>query len=161
MPNRIETIFFDIGDTLGSAVVNNHGVLTGLQVYPEAKQILETLAAQRDIKLGIISNTGGNDGTVINKILRASEIYDFFDPSLLIYSKDVGITKDDPRMFRYSAQKAGVNNPPYDQFLFIGENEQERTIASGVGFQVAKTPQDVLDMLGSSPSPAPSISLSF
>jgi len=100
----IKSIFFDIGDTLGTAVFSPPPVrLVRLDLFPYVTALLRSLA-DRSLRLGIISNTGDMDGASVDAILNKAGIRDFFDASLRLYSKDVGLKKDSPEIFRVAAQ---------------------------------------------------------
>jgi FMN phosphatase YigB (HAD superfamily) len=94
--SNVSTIFFDLGDTLGTAVLSPPPPhLVGFQVFDFALSVLQELKA-RGLRLGLISNTGDDPGSVVDSILRNAGILDFFEDPLRIYSKDVGHKKDLP-----------------------------------------------------------------
>jgi hypothetical protein len=87
-------VFFDLGDTLGTPVLSPPPYhLVGFNVFPFAQSVLGELQ-RRGLRLGVISNTGDDGGPAVNEVLRAAGLLTYFDPSLLIYGKDVGLTKD-------------------------------------------------------------------
>jgi len=122
------TVFFDIGDTLARASFEA-GILT-LAPLPGARQALEDVEA-RGIRMGIISYAGDEeaDHDAANAALQACGLYEFFDPSLLIYQK-----KDSAAVFAAAASRAGVAP---GQCIFVGENVQERSLALKAGFYKA------------------------
>src|SRR5580765_5611071 len=68
---RAEVIFFDLGDTLGSAVLSSPPLhLVAFDVYPFVSQLLSDLQHQ-GIRLGIISNTGDDGREMVDAVLRA------------------------------------------------------------------------------------------
>ena len=131
------TIFFDLGDTLGEALVSPNPVrLKDFYVFPYVAPLLLSLT-QKGLRLGIISNTGSETGQAINTVLARVGLLDFFDPVLLVYSADVGLTKADPRIFRLAAQRASA--APQD-CVFVGKDSGERTQALAAGMRVAPHP---------------------
>jgi hypothetical protein len=70
MSNRL-AVFFDIGDTLASAVVEGSH-LSRLDVYPFVPEVLARLRAGGDMPaaaIGLISNTGNETAATMNKVL--------------------------------------------------------------------------------------------
>ena len=97
MPETIRVIFFDLGDTLGSAVLSPSPVhLVAFDAYPFVAGLLSDLQ-DKGLRLGIISNTGDDGRPTVDAVLNASGILDYFNPILRIYSRDVGLTKNSPR----------------------------------------------------------------
>jgi len=140
----IEAIFFDLGDTLGSAVLTpppKH--LAALNVYPYVPEVLQQLAV-RPGRLGIISNTGDDGYVAMNRVLKACGLLDYFNSSLLLYSKDTGLRKDSPAVFIEAARRAGV---PPEQVLFVGEDARERYFAEQAKLKVCPHPLLVADVL--------------
>jgi hypothetical protein len=58
------------------------------------------------IRLGIISNTGDDGRETVDAVLRAAGIVNYFEPGLRLYSHDIGLTKDSPRIFTKAAELA-------------------------------------------------------
>ena len=142
---RIKAIFFDVGDTLGTAVFSPPPVrLVRLDLYPYVTALLRSLA-DRGLRLGIISNTGDMDGASVDEVLSNAGIRDFFEPSLRLYSKDVGLKKDSPKIFRVAAQRAGLAGTP-QACLFVGEDETERGFAIEAGLRACPHPMRVKDI---------------
>jgi bacterial leucyl aminopeptidase len=99
----VKIIFFDLGDTLGQAVLSPPPVhLLEFDVFPFVGDLLTTLRA-RDLRLGIISNTGNDSGAHVDSVLAGAGILDHFDPALRIYSQDIGLKKDSPQIFLAAA----------------------------------------------------------
>jgi beta-phosphoglucomutase-like phosphatase (HAD superfamily) len=144
----ITTVFFDLGATLGSPILSPPPVhLIGFDVFEFARPVLDDLRG-RGLRLGVISNTGDDDGTAVDAVLGQANIRDFFEPSLRIYSRDVGLKKDSPRIFRLAAARAAV---PPDQCLFVGEDAAERAFARQAGYLTAPHPLVVADVLDGQP----------
>src|SRR5690242_14063486 len=83
----VGTVFFDLGQTLGEPRFDADGArLTGFDPYP---WVPDCLAEQKALgrRLGVISNTGDNRGTVVDAALREAGILDCFEAGLLIYSR--------------------------------------------------------------------------
>jgi leucyl aminopeptidase len=142
----IKSIFFDIGETLGTAVLSPPPVrLVRVDLFPYVMALLRSLA-DRGLRLGLISNTGDMDGANVDAILNKAGIRDFFDASLRLYSKDVGLKKDSPEIFRVAAQRAGLAGMP-QACLFVGEDETERGFAIDAGLQACPHPLLVNEVL--------------
>jgi bacterial leucyl aminopeptidase len=143
----ISVVFFDLGDTLGTAVVSQPPLvhLTAFQVFPFVPDLLEGLKA-RGLRLGIISNTGAEPGKAVDEVLRRAGILKHFTKALRIYSADVGLTKDTPQIFRLSAERAGLAADP-GLCLFVGENAAERANAQAAGMVVCPDPRKVESLL--------------
>ena len=105
-----KVIFFDIGDTLAAARVNNAGRLVSLEPLPG---VLDALRRLRDAgyRLGIISNTGEETTATLRLALTTAGLYGFFEPepALLIYSSEVQLTKIHPRYSAWHANAPGSN----------------------------------------------------
>ena len=130
--------FFDLGDTLGTPVLSAPPVhLVGFHVFDATVPVLTDLRAVDGLRLGIISNTGDDDGTAVDAILAQAGIRDFFDPVLRIYSRDVGLRKDSPEIFRLAAARV---SSPAGECLFVGEDAAERAFAAAAGMLVAADP---------------------
>ena len=124
---KAEVIFFDLGDTLGSAVLSSPPIhLVAFDVYPSVSQLLSDLQ-HRGIRLGIISNTGDDGRETVDAALRAAGIVNYFEPGLRLYSHDIGLTKDSPRIFTKAAELARLAASP-QHCLFVGEDSAERDI---------------------------------
>lgn len=144
--NLIAAVFFDLGDTLGTPVVSPPPVhLTEFEVFPFVPSLLQQLKL-RGLRLGLISNTGQETGEAVDQILQVAGILEFFEPPLRIYSKDVGLTKADPEIFRLAAARAGFSGSPRS-CLFVGEDAGERDTAVIAGLRVRSHPLLVAEEL--------------
>jgi extracellular elastinolytic metalloproteinase len=142
----VAVVFFDLGDTLGTAVVGGRPPrLVGFDVFPFAPALLADLRA-RGLRLGLISNTGSETGDAVNAVLRPTGILATLDGALLLYSGDLGITKTDPEIFRQAAARAGLGATPA-RCLFVGEDTQERVVAASAGLRVCPHPLLVGEVL--------------
>jgi FMN phosphatase YigB (HAD superfamily) len=141
--------FFDLGDTLGTPVLSAPPIhLIGFEVFEVTVPVLDDLGGPDGLRLGVISNTGNDDGATVDAVLERAGIRDFFEPALRIYSRDVGLRKDSPEIFLLAAARAGV--APHE-CLFVGENPAERGFAAQAGFLVAARPQDARAVIATQP----------
>lgn len=146
MGNEIAVLFFDLGDTLGSPILTPPPMhLTGFSVFPFVRPILDDIR-RRGLRIGVISNSGDDEGERVNQVLEAADLLRYFDRALLIYSKDVGLTKSSPAIFRLAAERAGFTDNP-TQCLFVGEDASERASALDAGWTVAPHPLLVSEVL--------------
>ncbi len=91
----LSTAFFDIGNTLGSVRLSSRQPprLERLDVYPQVSDVLQDLR-RSGVRLGIISNIGQETEEAVRRVLEEGQIYDFFEPNLLIYGE-----KNSPEIF--------------------------------------------------------------
>jgi Haloacid dehalogenase-like hydrolase len=140
----IAVIFFDLGGTLGVPVLSPPPIhLVGFNVFDFAQPVLEELH-RRGLRLGVISNTGEDGGKAVDAVLERAGILDFFEPALRIYSRDVGMRKDSPRIFLLAAERAGE---PAGRCMFVGEDPTERAFAEQAGNVTVPHPTLVTDVL--------------
>jgi hypothetical protein len=141
---QIAAVFFDLGATLGSPVLSpppRH--LVGFEVFDFTVPVLDELRS-RGLRLGVISNTGDDDGTAVDAVLERAGIRDFFEPALRIYSRDVGLRKDSPKIFRLAAERAGKSPR---RCMFVGEDPTERAFAEQAGNRTVPHLLLVVDVL--------------
>lgn len=119
--SAISVIFFDLGETLGDAILSGSS-LVAFKPYDFVPKVLGDLKA-KELRLGVISNTGTETGAHMEVVLREAKLWDFFEPALRIFSSEVGMTKKNPAIFLLAAGRAGT---PPDQCLFVGEDPGER-----------------------------------
>jgi putative hydrolase of the HAD superfamily len=93
----IKALIFDLGNTLISEEDGS--------VFPHALEVLTRL--KNKYKLALITNTQYDDLKKIQEILRGAQLDEFFEE--IIVSKDVGISKPNPRIFEIALEKLGVN----------------------------------------------------
>lgn len=130
-------IFFDIGDTLATAVLDGStGELSRFDVLPHVMETLQTLR-DRGQRMGVISNPGDLSPEDVNARLDESGLLTFFDPEIIIYRK-----KDSPKVFAEAAAQAGAI--PSD-CIFVGEDRMERRRASQAGLKTVSRPDLVLN----------------
>src|SRR5215217_64094 len=134
--------FFDIGNTLGSVRLSPRQPhrLERLDVYPQVSYVLQELR-RSGVRLGIVSNIGQETEENVRRVLEEGQIYDFFEPDLLIYGE-----KDSPEIFRRAAEQAGNSATP-ERCLYVGEDRDERSYALEAGFRVAPHPRLAMEVL--------------
>ena len=130
--SEMKAIYFDIGDTLGSVEISASKRL--LRVFPFASvfAVLQQLR-ERDIALGILSNTGLDRAADVDRVLGDANILHYFHSDLRIYSADVGITKRRIEMFELARGRAGRVLGGCPDVYFVGENRSERGLAKLAG----------------------------
>ena len=144
--NLNHVVLFDIGNTLGiPRILPPSYKLERLDIYPYISPILEKLK-DRNIRLGIISNTNNETANNINRVLEEAEILNFFEPELLFYSSVIGLEKNSPKIFNLAAERAKKFDTP-EHCLFVGEDNTERSYAKEAGWRVSPHPILVWDIL--------------
>ncbi|WP_143594069.1 M20/M25/M40 family metallo-hydrolase [Synechococcus sp. BO 8801] len=142
--HRPTSIFFDLGDTLGAATVGGTPPrLIGFDIFPFVPSLLTGLR-DRGLQLGLISNTGDEQKVAVEAVLTPTGLLAPFNPALLVYSGDEGITKASPEIFDLAASRAGM---PPEQCLFVGESAAERAVAASAGWVVCPHPHLVDEVL--------------
>ncbi|MGH2372575.1 MAG: HAD family hydrolase [bacterium] len=103
----IAAVFFDLGDTLGTATVGGQPPrLIRFDVFPFIPGVLADLQA-KGLRLGVISNTGGEKSPAMNAVLQPIGLLARLDPALLVYSAEEGVTKASPEIFNRAATRTG------------------------------------------------------
>jgi leucyl aminopeptidase len=141
---EIAAVFFDLGDTLGTATIGGAPPhLVGFDVFPFVPSLLARLQ-DRALRLGVISNTGAEKGPAVDAVLAPTGLLARLEPTLLVYSGDEGVTKASPEIFHRAAARAGL---PNHQCLFVGEDAAEREVAASAGWAVCPHPLLVGEVL--------------
>jgi hypothetical protein len=150
---EVRAIFFDLGDTLGTATVGRQPHrLTRFDVFPfilsslsdpAERGVLEPLR-DRALRLGVISNTGIDRAAQINAVLKPTGLLGLLDAALLVYSGDEGVTKASREIFDRAAARAEL---PAASCLFVGEDAAERAVALAAGWKVCAHPLLVGEVL--------------
>jgi hypothetical protein len=141
-------IFFDLGDTLGTALLSPPPVhLVGFDVFPFVPGLLQSLK-EKGLHLGIISNTGDDRAAAVDGVLAAGRILDFFQPKLRLYSKEIGLKKDSPAIFKQAAKIARIRA---QRCMFVGESATERAFAEDAGMSVCPHPLLIDEVLAGEP----------
>jgi FMN phosphatase YigB (HAD superfamily) len=141
-------VFFDIGDTLASAVVEG-GRLSRLDVYRFIPDVLARLRAGGEgvsVSVGLISNTGDETAARMNQVLADAGLSALVDAHLCLFSSVEGLDKSQPAFFELARDRAAV---PAARCLFVGENAEERAVAASVGFRVSPHPLHGLHLVES------------
>ena len=141
-------VFFDIGDTLASAVVAG-GHLSRLDVYRFVTDVLARLRAGGggvSVSLGLISNTGEETAERMNQVLADAGLLALVDARLCLFSSVEGLDKSQPAFFELARDRASV---PATRCLFVGEDTAERAVAASVGFRVSPHPLHALHLVES------------
>lgn len=150
--DTITTVFFDVGDTLGVAVLSSLPVhLVRLDVYSWIPAVLHKLRTD-GLRLGLISNTGNDHGPAVDMVLQTAGLLTFFEAPLRIYSADVGMQKarNQPAIFQLAAARADLGSHP-QQCLFVGEDPIERETALQAGMKVCPHPLLIEEVLAAQP----------
>jgi putative hydrolase of the HAD superfamily len=118
----IEVLFFDLGDTLVRGARREWIV--------GARELLHTLA-NRAFRVGILSNTGNlHSRQEILDLLPADFDLSLFEPGLVLFSSEVGLTKPDPEIFKEATRRAGI---PAGRCLYCSESIPETLVAQHTG----------------------------
>jgi bacterial leucyl aminopeptidase len=133
---KIEVVFFDIGDTLGTPRFLPCGQPLSLAIFPYVRSTLARLR-EDGLRLGVISNTGPIAGQAVRDMLDAAGLTDAFDPGLILLSCDVGMTKQSPAIFGRAAE---ITKLDPQACLYVGEDAQERANAAASGMAVCPHP---------------------
>jgi hypothetical protein len=152
MSDDPRAVFFDLGDTLGTATLSGAPRrLLSFHLFPFVLPLLRQLKAA-GLRLGVISNTGDDAGAAVDGVLATSGLLALLEPDLRIYSKDVGLSKKDgPEIFRLAAERAGFAGEP-QRCVFVGEDGRERGFALAAGMRVSPHPLLVPELLDGQPS---------
>jgi leucyl aminopeptidase len=137
----IDVVFFDIGDTLGVPRFSTSGQPISLEVFPYVRDVLTRLRQNR-LRLGVISNTGSAPGQTISAMLDAAGVLAAFEPQLLLFSSDIGMTKETPAIFTRAAKIAGAAPA---ECMYVGEDSKERATATIAGMAVCPHPLLAVD----------------
>jgi FMN phosphatase YigB (HAD superfamily) len=118
------SIFFDLGDTLVTA--DKHWIAG-------AEEALRALHA-KGVRLGILSNTGPLDRAHLASFLPPDFDFTLFEPELVVLSREVGLEKPDPRIFRLALQRAGTGAAAF----FCTEDMGHTIVAQRAGLVVLR-----------------------
>lgn len=135
-------VFFDIGDTLAAAVVED-GTLSRLETFRFVPQILAALR-EASVSVGLISNTGNETGARMEQLLADAGLRDLVDAHLCLFSSVEGLDKSQPAFFALARDRAGL---PASRCLFVGEDAKERAVAASVDFRVSPHPLHALHVV--------------
>lgn len=140
-------VFFDIGDTLASAVVDAGGVAR-LDAFPFVPEVLMRLRAaaggHASVRLGLMSNTGNATGATMTTLLTDAGLLPLVDADLCLFSSIEGMDKSQPGFFMRGRDRAGL---PAARCLFVGEDEGERRVAESAGLRTSPHPLHALHLV--------------
>jgi FMN phosphatase YigB (HAD superfamily) len=132
-------VFFDIGETLGAVQLTPPPPrLQSLHPFPCVVPTLEGLRS-REVRIGIISNTGQETAAYLQRVLDAAGLFRFLEADLLIYSSVVGLGEDSPEIFALAAKRAGLATLP-DRCIYVGEDSLKRAFARQAGMRACPHP---------------------
>ncbi len=116
----IKVVFFDLGNTL----------VTGDRTWvPGAKDILRELG-DRDIRLGLVSNTGNLSRDELFQRLPSDFDLSMFAPELVLFSSEVGVEKHSLSIFLEAVRRAAVSP---SECLFCTE-DLHHTVAAQLAY---------------------------
>jgi FMN phosphatase YigB (HAD superfamily) len=121
----IKVVFFDLGETL---VTQNRKWVAG------GRALLEVLR-NRNLRLGIISNTGEMTKNQLKQELPADFDFTAFEKELVILSAEAGVKKPDPQIFQMAADKSGISA---GECLFVTENAVDALAAQKIGLKALR-----------------------
>ena len=121
----LQVVFFDLGDTL---------VISSDEWVPGAQAVLSMLRT-RNIRLGVISNTGTLSRPQLLQFLPSDFDMQVFESSLVLLSSEVGVEKPALEIFQLAVERAGERAA---QCLFCTENFVDTLVAQQVGMRVAR-----------------------
>jgi FMN phosphatase YigB (HAD superfamily) len=140
-------VFFDIGDTLASPVIEA-GQLSRLDVYPFVPEVLTSLRElggdEVSVAVGLISNTGHLTQSAMDELLSESGLRTLVDANVCLFSSVEGLDKSQPAFFALARERADV---PFENCVFVGEDAAERAVAASVGFRVSPQPLHALQLV--------------
>lgn len=87
-----------------------------LRPFPDAEALLKDLSETTDLILGIL--TEGLEVKQAEKIVRLG-IYRYLDPAAIFISDQVGISKPNPKLYRYALDRLGLAAP---DVMYVGDN---------------------------------------
>ena len=82
----------------------------------EAPELLQRLR-KRNLKIGLICNTGRGPGHALRELMRRESVLDYFDAT--VFSDEIGYGKPDPRIFLTAAERLGLQP---SNILHVGDN---------------------------------------
>ena len=117
----MNVIFFDLGDTL---------VTTHKTWLPGAKALLPSLR-EKGFRLGIVSNTHGlaTRQAILDRLPNDFDLQ-LFDPTLVLFSSEIGKEKPDREIFEEAVTRAQAAPA---ECLYCSENVVETLMAQHVG----------------------------
>lgn len=137
---QVRVIFFDLGNTL----------VTLPKKWIQGAPVLLVAWRSAGFRLGIISNTAGlPDRAAILDLLPDDFDLNLFDPTLVLFSSEVGIDKPQKAIFEEAVHRAAIGA---SQCLYCSESIVETLVAQRVGMltiRVQASPNNDLGSLAS------------
>jgi FMN phosphatase YigB (HAD superfamily) len=121
----IKVAFFDLGGTL---------IGTDRNWIPGAQETLARLS-EKQVRLGIISNTGALSRPEILQLLPEDLDLGIFEEGLVIFSSEVHLAKPDPKIFRLAIERARMQPA---KCLFCTEESSHLLVAQQEGMETAR-----------------------
>jgi len=87
-----------------------------LHPFPDAEEALRRLSENTSLILGIL--TEGLEIKQAEKLIRLG-VVKYLDPRALFISDQVGISKPNPKLYRYALDRLGLSA---DQVMYVGDN---------------------------------------
>lgn len=100
----VHAVLFDFGNTLAAEEPGKDLLEMALEPIPFARELITSLKSR--YRLGVISNTAFSGDRELREALRRMEILDAF--GAVISSKDAGVAKPDPAIYRLAARRLEV-----------------------------------------------------
>ncbi len=95
-----------------------------LHLLPDVHEALQTLQA-RSVRLGVIS--AGLQVKQAEKLLRLHAL-EYFDPTAIFFSDQVGVSKPNPKLYTLACRRAGVDPT---RALYIGDRPLHDVVPAG------------------------------
>jgi len=93
-----------------------------LHPFPDAEEALRRLSGNTDLVLGIL--TEGLEIKQAEKLIRLG-VVKYLDPRAVFISDQVGISKPNPKLYRYALDRLGL---AADQVMYVGDNPEKDII---------------------------------
>jgi putative hydrolase of the HAD superfamily len=102
---------------VAAAVVAYHETkFRQLRPFPDAVEALSALHEKTDLILGVL--TEGLEVKQAEKLVRL-ELHPYLDPKAIFISDQVGISKPNPKLYRYALEKLGLEP---EEVMYVGDN---------------------------------------
>jgi HAD superfamily hydrolase (TIGR01509 family) len=112
--SSVHAVLFDFGNTLVAEEPGRDLLEMALVPIPFAHELITSL--KRRYRLGVISNTGASGDRELLEALRQMGLLDAF--GTVISSRDAGVAKPDPAIYRLAAQRLEV---PLESAVMVGD----------------------------------------
>src|SRR5260221_13913688 len=103
---QLKAVFFDIGGTLGRV---SGGTPVELKPFKSSAALLKTMGQILGLKVGIITNIPPQmTDDDVRRILDAAGLLPLIDATAIVTSRDAGIDKPAPEIYRFAADRIGL-----------------------------------------------------